>query len=213
MLLNASAASDFAAKLLQIQAIKLQPDKPFTWASGWYSPIYCDNRMTLSYPDIRKDIARWLQEIRAAYFADSAVIAGVATAGIAHGLLLAEADSLPFIYVRSDAKKHGMQNRIEGRLQPGDKVLVIEDLISTGGSSLQAVEALRQAGADVVGLAALFTYDFEHARKAFEQANCPFCTITNYPSVVQAALSKDLIQADQEALLNTWREDPENWGK
>lgn len=211
MLFNAEIANEFAAKLLQINAIKLQPDQPFTWASGWKSPIYCDNRLTLSYPDIRRFIAASLLQLARDKYHDAEVIAGVATAGIAHGLMLADAWNKPFIYVRSDAKKHGLQNRIEGYLAPGSKVLVVEDLISTGGSSLQAVDAIRAAGGEVVGLVALFTYGFDVAQKAFDDANCHFHTLTNYHTAVQFALSKGLIRPEQLDMLSEWRKNPATW--
>lgn len=197
-------ASEVAKQLLQIKAIKLSPQKPFTWASGILSPIYCDNRITLSYPDIRKLIKRGLVEKSADFGAFDAV-AGVATAGIAHGLMLAEGLDLPYAYVRSKPKAHGKQNQIEGYLEKGSKVLVVEDLISTGGSSLAAVQALRDYGVEVVGVIAIFTYNFEKAKKAFEMANCPLVTLSSYDVMIREALAIkyiNLIDVDQ---LTTWR--------
>jgi orotate phosphoribosyltransferase len=213
MLLDESVAKEFSAKLIQIGAIQLRPEAPFTWASGWHSPIYCDNRLTLSYPAIRSFIATQLAALCRKHYPETTCIAGVATAGIAHGLLLAEALSLPFIYVRADAKQHGRQNKIEGQLKADDKVLVIEDLISTGGSSLKAVEAVREQGIEVVGLLALFTYGFTQADKAFEQAQCAYHTLTNYSTTITYAIEQGILQADQQTVLEQWRQHPETWGK
>lgn len=199
-------------KLLQINAIKLSPQKPFTWASGLKSPIYCDNRIVLSYPDTRRFIIEQFQE-KAKEMGPFDAIAGVATAGIPHGALLAHLMDLPFIYVRSSAKAHGRQNQIEGRLEEGQRVLVIEDLISTGGSCLQAVECLRQAKAEVVGVLAIFTYGFEKAVKAFEAADCQMATLSHYGALIKQASASDYISADQEETLQAWRQDPKSWSE
>lgn len=198
--------------LLQINAIKLSPQNPFTWSSGLKSPIYCDNRMTLSHPSIRKGIVAGLVN-KVDVFSNFEVVAGVATAGIPHGILLAEALNLPFIYVRSKAKSHGRQNQIEGRLQPNQKVLVVEDLISTGGSSLQAVEALRKDGAIVVGVLAIFSYGFNKAIEAFEQANCPFTTLTNYETLLEVGLANQAIDKTDLEALKKWQENPTIWSE
>lgn len=197
-------ASEVAKQLLQIKAIKLSPQKPFTWASGILSPIYCDNRITLSHPDVRRLIKAGLTE-KSKEFGNFDAVAGVATAGIAHGLMLAEVLDLPFAYVRSKAKGHGRQNLIEGELAKGAKVLVVEDLISTGGSSLAAVEALREYGVEVVGVLALFTYNFEKAKNAFKVANCPLHTLTNYDVMIREALAIKFINLIDVDLLTTWR--------
>ena len=213
MLIDALLAEEFSAKLLHIQAIQLQPEAPFQWASGWRSPIYCDNRLTLSYPDIRDFIQNALHQGMKEHFPDAEAVAGVATAGIAHGLLLAEAASLPFAYVRSSAKSHGRQNRMEGRLEKGQKVVVVEDLISTGGSALDAVRALQDTGVVVQGVMALYHYGFSQADAAFEKAGLPLLTITDYPTTIRQALDEGRIEPEQEALLRAWREDPESWGQ
>lgn len=197
-------ASEVAKQLLQIKAIKLSPQKPFTWASGILSPIYCDNRITLSHPEVRRLIKAGLAE-KSKEFGNFDAIAGVATAGIAHGLMLAEELDLPFAYVRSKAKGHGRQNLIEGELAKGSKVLVVEDLISTGGSSLAAVDALREYGVDVVGVLALFTYNFEKAKNAFKEAKCPLHTLTNYDVMIREALAIKFINLIDVDLLTTWR--------
>lgn len=199
--------------LLQINAIKLQPANPFTWASGWKSPIYCDNRKTLSYPEIRTAIRNGFVELIKKEFGELGQIAGVATGAIAQGALVADALSLPFVYVRSAAKGHGLENLIEGDLLPGKKIVVIEDLISTGGSSLKAVEELRKAGAEVLGMAAIFTYGFETAQKNFEAANCKLFTLSNYNSMVDAAVESGYITAADVDALKKWRVSPDTWGK
>ena len=197
-------ASEVAKRLLQIKAIKLNPQNPFTWASGIQSPIYCDNRIVLSYPEVRDFVKKGLVE-KAGEFGEFDVVAGVATAGIAHGMLLADAINKPFIYVRSAAKGHGRQNLIEGELQKGQRVLVVEDLISTGGSSIKAIEALREEVANVVGCLAIFTYGFHKANKAFEAALCPFDTLSNYDALIAEAIESQYItQADLDYLIN-WR--------
>lgn len=208
---TAGYGAQFSAKLLQIEAIQLRPESPFTWASGWRSPIYCDNRLTLSYPGIRTLISKGLAELCQHHYPNAGCVAGVATAGIPHGLLLAEALNLPFVYVRADAKKHGKQNKIEGRIPEGVEVVIVEDLISTGGSSLRAVDALRDAGANVIGLLALFTYGFDVAIKAFNNSSVPFYTLTDYNQTIETAIAEGKIREDQRGLLNQWRQDPENW--
>jgi len=205
-----SVSSDIAKELLQIKAIKLSPKSPFTWASGIKSPIYCDNRLLLSYPSIRNKVTDAFVGL-SRQFAPFNCIAGVATAGIAHGALLAQTTKQPFIYVRSKAKGHGRQNLIEGELRPQSKVLVVEDLISTGGSAIQAVEALRAEGADVVGVIAIFSYGFDQAKAAFETANCKYATLSNYEALVEEAHQSKYIQEDDKATLTAWRRNPMNW--
>ncbi|MEN0046885.1 MAG: orotate phosphoribosyltransferase [Bacteroidota bacterium] len=204
-------STQIAKWLLQINAIKLSPQNPFTWASGIKSPIYCDNRITLSYPDIRRGVIQGFSE-RAEEFKPFDAIAGVATAGIPHGALLAEKLSLPFLYVRSKPKAHGRQNQIEGKLETGQRILMIEDLISTGGSSLQAVEAVREAGGVVVGVLAIFSYGFDKARTAFEAADCPFATLSDYDTLLDIAVKQEYITADQLETLKSWRLAPAEWG-
>lgn len=199
--------------LLQIKAIKLQPNNPFTWASGWKSPIYCDNRITLSHPTIRTYIRQQLTRLIQETFGAVGCIAGVATAGIPQGALVAQELGLPFIYVRSKPKDHGTGSMIEGELLPGKRVVVIEDLISTGKSSLQAVEALRYADYDVAGLAAIFTYEFDLAADNFKQANCPFVTLSNYSALLKYAAENHYISETDIELLKKWRENPADWGK
>lgn len=197
--------------LLQIKAVKLQPEKPFTWASGWKSPIYCDNRKTLSYPQIRTYIRHQFVETINKHFAKPDVIAGVATGGIAMGALIAQEMNLPFIYVRAEAKKHGLTNMIEGEVNSGQSVVVIEDLISTGGSSLKAVDALREKGCDVKGMAAIFTYGFNDAEQNFNKAKCILKTLSNYDALVATALQKQYISEKDVESLKQWRVDPSNW--
>jgi len=199
-----------AQKLLQINAIKLSPQNPFTWASGIKSPIYCDNRITLSYPLIRKDIKEGFAEL-SKLFSDFDHISGVATAGIAHGALLADYLNLPFSYVRSSAKKHGRQNKIEGHIAEGSKILVIEDLISTGGSSILAVDDLRENGYEVVGVMAIFTYEFQKAIDNFEKANCKFATLSNYSTLLSEASSAEYISENEVEVLSDWSKDPNGW--
>lgn len=203
-------AATIAQKLLEVKAIQLSPSKPFTWASGILSPIYCDNRISLSYPDIRSFIKNSLAE-KATQFGDFDVVAGVATAGIPHGALLADVLQKPFIYVRSKPKGHGMQNLIEGEIPNGKKVLVIEDLISTGGSSVKAVNALKETGAEVVGTLAIFTYGFEKAKKVFEEANCPFDTLSNYDVLLEEAVSMKYISSEMLNTLQAWKNAPSEW--
>ena len=200
-----------AEKLLRISAIQLQPEMPFIWASGWNSPIYTDNRKTLSYPDIRNFIKVELCRLIMENFEEPDAIAGVATGAIAQGALVADTMGLPYVYVRSTPKDHGLENLIEGNLKPGQKVVVIEDLISTGGSSLKAVEAIRAAGCEVVGMAAIFTYGFPIAVKRFKDANVILCTLSNYNSMLEAALETNYIQEKDVETLRQWREDPANW--
>lgn len=206
-------AKEIARSLLQINAIKLEPANPFTWASGWKSPIYCDNRKSLSYPSLRKKLQKAFVEVVENHFEKPDVIAGVATGAIAHGLLVAEAMGLPFVYVRSSAKKHGLGNQIEGDLMPNANVLVVEDLVSTGKSSLEAVEALREAGANVIGMAAIFTYGFKVARENFEQANVELQTLSDYASLIDIALESNYINEADLETLRYWREHPDKWGK
>lgn len=200
-----------AEKLLKISAIKLQPENPFTWASGWNSPIYTDNRKTLSYPEIRSFIKIELCRLIMENFEQPDAIAGVATGAIAQGALVADALGLPYVYVRSTPKDHGLENLIEGNLKPGQKVVVIEDLISTGGSSLKAVEAIRAAGCEVVGMAAIFTYGFPVSIKRFREAGVTLCTLSNYNSMLEAALETDYIKESDIETLKEWRKDPASW--
>lgn len=206
-------SSIFASKLLNVKAIKLQPEQPFTWASGWLSPFYCDNRKTLSYPDLRSFVKLELARIIAEQYPEAQGIAGVATGAIAQGALVADALSLPFCYVRSKAKDHGMGNLIEGTLPEGCKVVVVEDLISTGGSSLKAVEALRAAGFEVIGMVASYTYGFAVAEEAFKAANVELTTLTNYEAVVKVALETGYIEQKHVEMLGKWRSNPSEWGK
>lgn len=204
--------SKVAEKLLSIKAVKVQPKDPFTWASGWKSPIYCDNRKTLSYPEIRTLVKEELANIVRAKYSDVDVVAGVATGAIAQGALVAEVLGKPFVYVRSSPKDHGLENLIEGDLKKGQKVVVIEDLISTGGSSLKAVAALRNAGAEVLGMVAIFTYGFPVASQKFEEAGVELTTLSNYNAVLEHLLATEQIGADEIETLKKWREAPEVWG-
>jgi orotate phosphoribosyltransferase len=197
--------------LLQIKAIKLQPDNPFTWASGWKSPIYCDNRVTLSHPTIRTYIRQKLVQIIQEEFGSVGCIAGVATAGIPQGVLVAQELGLPFIYVRSKPKDHGTGSMIEGEVIPGQRVVVIEDLISTGKSSLQAVQALRDAGCAVAGLAAIFSYGFDQATENFNEAKCKFFTLSNYNALLKYAEENNYISAADSEVLRKWRVSPSTW--
>lgn len=200
-----------AEKLLSISAIKLQPDNPFIWASGWNSPIYTDNRKTLSYPDVRSFIKVELARVIVENFGNANAIAGVATGAIAQGALVADTLALPYVYVRSSPKDHGLENLIEGNLKPGQKVVVIEDLISTGGSSLKAVEAIRNAGCDVVGMVAIFSYDFPISAERFKKAGVKVIALSNYNAMLEAALAIDYIKESDIETLKEWRKDPENW--
>jgi orotate phosphoribosyltransferase len=205
------ATPSISQYLLESRAVKLEPSKPFTWASGWKSPIYCDNRITLSFPDVRTAIRDAFVEKIKQHYPNVEVIAGVATGAIAQGALVAEMMNLPFIYVRSAPKKHGMENLIEGIVHPGQKVVVIEDLVSTGGSSLLAVEALRKAEADVLGMVAIFTYGFPSAEENFKAGNCKLVTLTNYMELLDLALKTGYIKADQLDILKQWRQNPGEW--
>lgn len=207
------SALKIAEFLLQIKAVKLQPNQPFTWASGWKSPIYCDNRKTLSYPEIRTFIRKQFVDRIKESFGKPDVIAGVATGGIAQGALVAEQMELPFVYVRSEAKSHGLTNQVEGVIEKGQRVVVIEDLISTGGSSIKAVDALRQAGCEVVGMAAIFTYGFKTADENFKKAGCRVITLSDYSTLIEQALSAGYVNDSDLASLSAWREDPGAWGK
>ncbi len=206
-----SISKTTAKNLLQIKAIKLQPANPFTWASGWKSPIYCDNRVTLSYPEIRNTIKSSFVKIISQNFPEAEIIAGVATGAIAHGVLVAEAMNLPFIYIRSSAKEHGMANLIEGKLDKNSKVVVIEDLISTGGSSLKAVDAVRNAGATVLGMVSIFTYGFKVAEENFQKSGCKLLTLSNYNDLIASASESGYIKPEDLETLKNWRKNPENW--
>ncbi len=206
-----SLESLLAEKLLKISAIKLQPEIPFTWASGWNSPIYTDNRKTLSYPEVRSFIKIEMCRLILENFEKPDAIAGVATGAIAMGALVADALGLPYVYVRSSPKDHGLENLIDGNLTPGQRVVVIEDLISTGGSSLKAVEAIRQAGCEVVGMAAIFTYGFPLAIKRFKDAGVELLTLSNYNAMLEAALDTQYIREEDLDTLKEWRKDPANW--
>lgn len=201
----------FAAKLLKIKAIKLQPENPFTWASGWKSPFYCDNRKTLSYPDLRTFVKTEIARVILENFPDVEAVAGVATGAIPQGALVADALALPFVYVRSKPKDHGLENLIEGELKPGMKVVVVEDLISTGGSSLKAVEAIRKDGCEVLGMVASYTYGFKVAEEAFKTADVQLITLTNYEAVLEVALNTGYITEAQIPMLNAWRANPSEW--
>lgn len=209
---NDESALKVAEFLLQVKAVKLQPNKPFTWASGWKSPIYCDNRVTLSFPQVRTYIRQQFVDAILEKFGKPDVIAGVATGGIAQGALVAQEMGLPFVYVRSEAKKHGLTNMIEGIVEKGQSVVVIEDLISTGGSSLKAVEALREAGCEVKGMAAIFTYEFKTALDNFEKAKCELVTLSNYNTMIDQALHSNYITEKDLQSLKAWRENPAVWG-
>ena len=212
MIFNDNTAQKTAELLLQINAIKLNPKNPFTWASGWKSPIYCDNRITLSFPEIRNFLKNEFAANIVEIFGKPDYIAGVATGAIGIGLLVAEALELPFIYVRPEAKKHGRQNQIEGQFEEGKSVVVVEDLISTGKSSLQAVEALRAANANILGMAAIFTYGFDVASENFKNADIQLVTLSNYPTLLKAAVNNNYISQEEVATLSDWSKDPSVWG-
>lgn len=203
--------SIFADKLLKVKAIKLQPTNPFTWASGWKSPFYCDNRKTLSYPDLRSFVKIQTARLILERFPEAEAVAGVATGAIPQGAMVADTLNMPFVYVRSKPKDHGLENLIEGELKPGTKVVVVEDLISTGGSSLKAVEAIRNYGCEVIGMVASYTYGFDVAEKAFKDANVELVTLTNYEAVVAQALATGYIKEEDVELLNQWRKAPSEW--
>jgi orotate phosphoribosyltransferase len=200
-----------AEKLLQIHAVKLNPAVPFTWASGWKSPVYCDNRKALSFPYIRDFIKSEMCNVIFEKFPDAGLLAGVATAGIAWGAMAADQLKLPYIYVRSKPKEHGMGNQIEGYYEKGQKTIVIEDLVSTGKSSLQVVDVLKQCGLDVIGMVSIFTYGFEIAQKAFDEAGLVYASLTNYGTLVKLAIEKGIVTPEQEMILLNWRTNPAEW--
>ena len=202
-----------AKSLLDIKAVMLSPDKTFKWASGWFSPIYCDNRRILSYPELREQVCRWMAENITSRYPDVEVIAGVATGAIAHGMLIAHFLGKPFIYVRPKPKDHGTGSQIEGILEEGAKVVVVEDLISTGASSLSAVDALVKAGAYVKGMVAIFSYNFNQSRRAFENADVELNTLTNYDALIDVALETGYIRESDLKMLKEWRYSPSTWGK
>ena len=202
-----------AKQLLDIKAVKLSPEKPFTWASGWKSPIYCDNRKVLSYPAARKVVYEAFVEIIRKHFKDVEVIAGVATGAIAYGMMVAEVLGLPFVYVRPKPKDHGTGAQVEGDLPENSRVVVVEDLISTGGSSLAAVDALQKAGANVLGMVAIFTYNFIKSRRAFENANVELHTLSHYEALLETAVEENYIKTEYLDILKEWRINPEIWGK
>jgi len=213
MILNNDKALKVAEFLLQIKAVKLQPNNPFQWSSGWDSPIYCDNRKVLSYPKVRTYVRQAFVDAITKQYGTPDMIAGVATGGIAIGALIAEEMGLPFIYVRSSAKAHGMQNQIEGAYEKGQNVVVIEDLISTGGSSIKAIHALREGGLKIKGLAAIFTYGFDVAIKNFTDADCDFITLSNYDLLIEQAIADNYVTAGDADSLSNWKTNPENWNK
>ncbi|MDN3724599.1 orotate phosphoribosyltransferase [Aequorivita sp. SDUM287046] len=213
MILNKETAQKTAALLLQINAIKLQPQNPFTWASGWKSPIYCDNRITLSYPIIRNYIRENLAKQIEKLYGKPEMIAGVATGAIGMGALVADYLNVPFCYVRPEAKGHGRQNKIEGHFEPNTSVVVVEDLISTGKSSLMAVEALKEANAKVKGMLAIFSYGFQTADENFKTANVTLNTLSNYEMLLQEAERSQYINAEEAVLLSQWRKNPQIWGQ
>lgn len=206
-------ALQVAKLLLKVKAIKLQPNKPFTWASGWKSPIYCDNRLTLSYPQIRTYIRQEFVKLIQEELGDVDLIVGVATGGIAQGALVAQEMGLPFAYVRSAEKAHGMTNLVEGVVESGQRVVIVEDLISTGGSSLKAVEAIRALNCDVKGLVAIFSYEFDIARENFKAAKCKMLTLSNYNALIDQAFAEEFILEKDLDSLKKWRKDPAKWGK
>lgn len=209
--MDSTVAKQIAALLLEAGAVKLSPHEPFTWASGWKSPIYCDNRLTLSFPAIRTYIKQALADAARTHFPEAEAIAGVATAGVPQGALLADLLNLPFLYVRPKPKDHGLENLIEGKIIPHAKVLLVEDLISTGGSSLKAAQAVRSAGMQAYGMLATFSYDFDIARQNFEQANVPLHVLCTYPSLLIEAVAKDFIGEEDMASLQEWRKAPDEW--
>ena len=206
-----NTALQIASYLLETEAVKLRPDNPFTWSSGWLSPIYCDNRVTLSFPAIRTFIKNALSEQIRKQFPEVEVIGGVATAGISQGALVADVLDLPYIYVRPEPKSHGMGNQLEGRLQPGQKVVLVEDLISTGGSSLKAAHAINAYGGEVIGLVSIFTYGFEKAVNNFKEVNIPLVCLSTYQNLLGIALEQGYIKADMLETLSEWRRSPETW--
>jgi len=210
---HSETASLVAGKLLEIEAVLLRPSQPFTWASGWHSPIYCDNRRILSYPSLRSLVAESLADRAKELFPEAEVAAGVATGAIAHGALAADRMGMPFVYVRPKPKDHGTGSQIEGILEPGTKVLVVEDLISTGMSSLAAVDALKKAGAEVLGMVAIFTYGFDLAAERFSEAGVTLSTLSDYASLIEKAVQAGYVTPDQLEVLSAWRKDPSNWGR
>ncbi|EAC2630933.1 orotate phosphoribosyltransferase [Listeria monocytogenes] len=208
-----SIEKQVAEQLLEIKAVFLKPNDPFTWASGIKSPIYCDNRLTLGFPKVRQFIAKSLVEKIKQTFGEVDVVAGTATAGIPHASWVSDLLDLPMVYVRSKAKEHGKGNQIEGPITKGQKVVVIEDLISTGGSSLKAVEALEEAGAEVVGIAAIFTYGLDKGKQLLEASGTKLVSLTNYDELIEVALNENYVTAEDMATLKEWKKNPENWGK
>lgn len=208
---NTETARQIVLNLLDIGAIKLNPDEPFIWASGWRSPIYCDNRLALSYPEIRDYIKHALSSTIRDHFKGAEVVAGVATAGIPQGALVADELNLPFIYVRSKPKGHGLTNQIEGRIVPDQKVVVIEDLVSTGGSSLKAVQAIRDSGMNVMGMVSIFTYGFDLSIQNFQKANVPYMSLSDYDTLINVGIEEDLIPEAQITRLKAWRKTPDSW--
>lgn len=205
-------AENVASMLLEVKAVRLNPDRPFKWASGWNSPIYCDNRITLSYPKVRTAIKNGLASAVQAYWNDVEIIAGVATAGIPQGALVADWLELPFCYVRPEPKKHGMGNQIEGHIKLGQKVVLVEDLVSTGGSSLKAVDALREAGANVLGMVSIFTYGFDISRQNFAEKDLKFYSLSDYDTLIEEAVKQQYISESQLITLHEWRNNPAEWG-
>lgn len=213
MKFNEQIAKQVAEYLLQIQAVKLSPAEPFTWASGLKSPIYCDNRITLSYPEIRNYLKEQFCELIERKFHSAEVVAGVATGGIAQGALVAQEFNLPFVYIRSSQKSHGLENKIEGKVEKGQKVVIIEDLVSTGKSSLNAVHALRNAGCEVVGMAAIFTYGLDIALDNFQETGVKLFTLSDYNTLIEKALETNYINQQDMDSLQEWRKDPKQWGE
>ena len=213
MILDIETAKQVAKSLLQIKAIILNPEEPFVWASGWKSPIYCDNRISLSHCEVRNFIRQHLVEGILTKYGKPDVIAGVATGAIAHGVLVAQELGVPFVYVRASAKEHGRKNLIEGKVESGQSVVVIEDLVSSGKSSLAAVQTLRDGGFKVNGMGAIFSYGFEHAKNGFKEANCELFTLGDYNTLMEQALETKYITKDDIELLKEWRNDPSNWKK
>ena len=211
MIYNLDIAKQVAKSLLQINAIILQPNNPFKWAAGWNSPIYCDNRKTLSYPEIRNYIRQGLVAVIKNHYKGANVIAGVATAGIPHGVLVAEELGLPFIYVRAKAKEHGKQNQIEGYFEKGQSVILVEDLISSGKSSLEAASALKEVGMKVKGMVSIFTYGFDTASENFKNANCEYISLCDYNTLLPEAIKQKYIDKEDLAILKQWQENPSNW--
>lgn len=211
--METSIDKKLAKALMDIKAVLLRPQEPFTWASGWHSPIYCDNRRILSHPELRDQVAQWLADKAMELYPEAEVVAGVATGAIAHGVLAADRMQKPFVYVRPKPKDHGTGSQIEGELAPGKKVVVIEDLISTGMSSLAAVKALRDAGAQVLGMVAIFTYGFDLAAQRFEEDKVRLDTLSNYSALVDVASETGYISSAAKTLLHEWRENPSEWGK